>query len=85
VTAVWFDFDEENFVVQQRVCPPEFHKREFTVFFDCLNESCKKYACRTTVDYEVIQMFGGAGLPRLKKAEVRAQNRSIDRVFGLPA
>jgi len=43
VTAVWFDSDEDNFVVQHEFVHLSFHKREFMTFLDCLNESYKKY------------------------------------------
>jgi hypothetical protein len=42
VTAVWYDSDEDNFVVQHEFVHLSFHKREFTAFLDCLNESCKR-------------------------------------------
>ncbi|HUY15081.1 MAG TPA: hypothetical protein VMX16_15855 [Terriglobia bacterium] len=43
VAAVWFDSDEENFVVQHEFVHLSFHKREFENFLECLNESWKKY------------------------------------------
>ena len=51
VTAVWFDSDEENFVVQHEFVHLSFHRREFIAFLECLNESYKKY----------LEDHGGAG------------------------
>ena len=43
VMAVWFDSDDDNFVVQHEFVHLSFHKREFMAFLDCLNKSYKKY------------------------------------------
>jgi hypothetical protein len=43
VTAVWFDSEEENFVVQHEFVRLSFYKEEFAVFPECLNEAQKKY------------------------------------------
>jgi hypothetical protein len=43
VTAVWYDDDGENFVMQHEFVHLSFHKREFQVVLECLNESWKKY------------------------------------------
>jgi hypothetical protein len=51
VTAVWFDSDDENFVVQHEFVHLSFHKREFEAFLHCLNKSWKKY----------LEDHGGAG------------------------
>jgi hypothetical protein len=42
LTAVWFDSDDENVVVQHEFVHLSFHKREFEGFLDCLNEPYKK-------------------------------------------
>lgn len=39
VTAVWFDSEDENFVVQHEFVHLSFHKREFMSFLECLNDS----------------------------------------------
>jgi hypothetical protein len=46
VTAVWFDSDEDNFVVQHDFVHLSFHKREFTAFLECLNKAIGRYVVR---------------------------------------
>jgi hypothetical protein len=43
VTAVWFDSEEENFVVQHEFVHLSFYKDEFASFLECLNKAHKKY------------------------------------------
>ncbi len=43
VTAVWYDDDGENFVVQHAFVHLSFHKREFEAFLGCLYDSWEKY------------------------------------------
>ncbi len=43
VTAVWFDSDEENFVVQHEFVHLSFYREEFGAFMECMNEPQKKY------------------------------------------
>jgi hypothetical protein len=43
VTAVWFDSEEENFVVQHEFVHLSFYKDEFASFLECLKEAHKKY------------------------------------------
>jgi hypothetical protein len=43
VTAVLFDSDDNNFVVQHEFVHLNFHKREFKAFLECPNESWQKY------------------------------------------
>ncbi len=43
VTVVWFDSEEENFVVQHEFVHLSFYKEEFAAFLECLNEAHKKY------------------------------------------
>ncbi len=39
VTAVWYDDEEDAFVVQQEFLQLSFHKREFNAFLDTLLEA----------------------------------------------
>jgi hypothetical protein len=43
VTAVWFDSEEENFVVQHEFVHLSFYKDEFASFLECLKEADKKF------------------------------------------
>jgi hypothetical protein len=43
VTAVWYDSEEENFIVQHEFVHLSSYKEEFAAFLECLNEAQKKY------------------------------------------
>jgi len=77
VTAVWFDSDGENFVVQHEFVHLSFHKREFTAFLDCLNASYEKYV----EDHGAAPSVACTGSPKLRMmfACFRAGTRSASR------
>jgi hypothetical protein len=43
VTAVWYDSEEENFVVQHEFLHLSSYKEDFAVFLERLNEAQNKY------------------------------------------
>ena len=43
VAAVWFDSEEEDFVVQHEFVHLSFYKGEFAAFLECFNEAHKKF------------------------------------------